>query len=124
MNTNGTYTYMPPLNFSGIDTFTYTATDSAGNSTTSIVTITVFPKAANNAETTNANTPLNGPTLFDPFCWKRTFDNILSKSHKPGGRVTVNPDGTYLYDPPAIFQVPILSLIPSPIQQAIRRLAR
>jgi uncharacterized repeat protein (TIGR01451 family) len=41
MNTvTGTFTYAPPLNFIGIDTFNYTITDQAGN--TSSTTVTIF----------------------------------------------------------------------------------
>ncbi|WP_445749787.1 Ig-like domain-containing protein [Polaribacter sp.] len=48
---NGKATYTPPTNFSGIDTFTYTITDSKGFADEGIVTVTVggnVPGLANN----------------------------------------------------------------------------
>lgn len=43
VNPNGTYTYVPPLNFTGTDTFTYTVQDFSGNQATTTVTIVVLP---------------------------------------------------------------------------------
>jgi VCBS repeat-containing protein len=41
INSDGTFTYTPNANFSGVDTFTYTATDSVGRTASATVTITV-----------------------------------------------------------------------------------
>lgn len=43
VNPNGTYLYTPPLNFTGTDTFTYTAKDLQGNEASTTVTIFVLP---------------------------------------------------------------------------------
>ena len=43
VNTNGSYTYTPNLNFNGSDSFTFTANDGAGGSDTATVTLTVNP---------------------------------------------------------------------------------
>jgi large repetitive protein len=40
---DGKFTYMPDLNYNGIDTFTYVANDGTGNSNETVVTITVVP---------------------------------------------------------------------------------
>ncbi len=43
MNTDGTFDYTPPANFSGVDSFTYTLTDVDGDASSATVTITVSP---------------------------------------------------------------------------------
>jgi uncharacterized repeat protein (TIGR01451 family) len=43
LSANGTFTYLPDLNFTGTDTFTYVADDGADVSNTATVTITVAP---------------------------------------------------------------------------------
>jgi VCBS repeat-containing protein len=106
MNTNGTYTYMPPYlvngtKFSGsgpnADTFDYTAIDSAGQKTTTTVTITVTPVAFDQTVFTNFDTPLNGPSVLDPDIG--TGISVTSNTQPSHGTVTINPDGTYLYTP-------------------------
>jgi len=64
LNTDGSFTYTPTLNFNGTDSFKYQAKDAAGAlSNIATVTITVkavndAPVAANDAYTTNEDTPL------------------------------------------------------------------
>ncbi|HEX7153789.1 MAG TPA: Ig-like domain-containing protein [Thermoanaerobaculia bacterium] len=41
MNPNGTFSYLPPVGFTGADTFSYTVSDETGNSDTATVTLTV-----------------------------------------------------------------------------------
>jgi hypothetical protein len=54
--TAGTYTYLPPNNFSGMDTFTYRALDNAGvASNPATVTITVTPEAGDDTYSVAAN---------------------------------------------------------------------
>ncbi|HQL88517.1 MAG TPA: Ig-like domain-containing protein, partial [Lentisphaeria bacterium] len=43
LNANGSFTYTPSLNFTGVDTFTYKANDGKGDSNVATVTITVVP---------------------------------------------------------------------------------
>ncbi|PKO13235.1 MAG: hypothetical protein CVU39_20265 [Chloroflexi bacterium HGW-Chloroflexi-10] len=43
LNSNGSFTYSPAQNFTGIDSFTYTVSDGKGGSDTATVTITVLP---------------------------------------------------------------------------------
>jgi hypothetical protein len=47
--TDGSFSYRPNTGFSGTDQFTYTATDGGGRPATSTVTITVTPKATDDA---------------------------------------------------------------------------
>ena len=61
-NTDGTYTYTPPVGFSGIDSLIYTISDGKGGSATANVSITVLdgapPVAADQSVETNADTPV------------------------------------------------------------------
>lgn len=60
---DGSYTYTPEPGYSGKDTFDVTITDGSGNTTTGTVTITVAPKAVDDAVTTTADTPVDVPVL-------------------------------------------------------------
>jgi hypothetical protein len=101
MNADGTYTYRPPTNFSGIDTFTYTAVDGAGSqSPPATVTITVLPLALNDSASTPQNTPLVGPSvLLNDLGSNLQIASYQSNSIQ-GGTVVMNSDGSYLYTPP------------------------
>jgi hypothetical protein len=61
LNSDGSFTYVPDLNWSGIDSFTYRAFDGQDYSTTATATINVTslndePSGADNTETTNEDT--------------------------------------------------------------------
>src|SRR5438045_2502944 len=43
LNSDGSFTYMPALNYNGVDTFTYKATDGQAQSGIATATITVTP---------------------------------------------------------------------------------
>src|SRR5690606_31956273 len=63
LNPDGSFTYTPKANWNGTDNFTYRASDGTANSNVATVTITVnavndAPIAANNAYTTDEDTPL------------------------------------------------------------------
>ena len=60
---DGSYTYTPDAGYSGKDGFEVTITDGSGNTTTGTVTITVVPKAVDDAVTTTTNTPVDVPVL-------------------------------------------------------------
>ena len=47
---NGTYTYTPPLNYSGLDRFQYNIVDSSGQTSSAFVIITVLPVAENDKD--------------------------------------------------------------------------
>ena len=68
LNANGSFTYTPNGNYSGADSFTYTATDGTVTSSIATVTITVSPVndapvANGDTFTTNEDTPLAGNVL-------------------------------------------------------------
>src|SRR5205809_6490875 len=63
LNGDGSFTYMPALNFNGIDSFTYKASDGQAQSGVATVTITVTPVndapvAADDSYTTPEDTGL------------------------------------------------------------------
>lgn len=100
MKSDGTYSYTPPLNYSGIDTFDYTVTDKIGNSATAQVTITVLEAATNDLGITPANTPLKGRTGLS----NKIASGFTLVSYTPdtnaGGKVEMSlEDGSYVYVP-------------------------
>ncbi len=72
LNSNGSFIYTPAANFSGVDSFTYRASDGATDSNVATVTITVNavndpPTAANDSYATDAGTTLTvaAPGVLD-----------------------------------------------------------
>jgi len=98
----GNYTYIPPLNFSGLDTFTYTISDGVNPPVTSTVRITVTPIAQPDTATTSVNTPLNQTTsvLNNDIGTGLFVASTGTLATVQNGTVTMNADGTYLYQPP------------------------
>jgi hypothetical protein len=104
MNTNGTYVYVPPTGFSGIDTFTYTAVDAFGNMTQGTVTITVLLVAVNNVGSTPENIPFNGPSVLTNDIGSGLTVSAYDQTTTEGGSVVMNSTtGTYIYTPPTGF---------------------
>ena len=131
-NGNGTFTYTPYANFNGTDSFTYTLNDGAGGSNTANITITVYPVddpavAQDDAVATTESAAILTGSLFadDGSGVDRDPDSAFSVTAVAGGPqisllssggnvgrqitlpsgalLTVNPDGTYSYDPNHLF---------------------
>src|SRR5439155_1150246 len=108
LNGDGSFTYMPALNFNGIDSFTYKASDGQAQSGVATVTITVTPvndapvAANDDSYTTPEDTELtvSGPRVLandsDLNGTVLTFTTLIQSTH---GTLTLNGDGSFTYMP-------------------------
>ena len=104
MTSAGSYTYTPNAGFSGTDSFTYQVTNPDGSQGTATVSISVTPKAANDALTMVANAVGNGMVSGnDVYAIGAAFSKTSGPSH---GSVTLAADGNYNYTPTAGYSGP------------------
>jgi hypothetical protein len=106
LNSNGSFTYAPNLNYVGSDSFTYQAYDGLALSNVATVSLTVnplLPVANNDSYSTNVNTTLNiassqGVLLndTDPQGLSLGAALVSSPAH---GTVTLNANGSFSYTP-------------------------
>ncbi|HRH01674.1 MAG TPA: Ig-like domain-containing protein [Bacteroidia bacterium] len=109
LNSNGTFTYIPALNFNGTVSFTYEVCDNAIPSlcATAVTTIDVLsvndaPTALTDFYAINEDTPLNGSSVLT-----NDFDvelNTISLNTTPivaplHGLLLLNSNGTFTYTP-------------------------
>jgi VCBS repeat-containing protein len=109
LNANGSFTYTPSANFSGIDGFTYHADDGPLNSSTVAVTITAnsvndAPVAVNDSYSTADNTALaisaaNGVLANDIDADPGTTLTAVLDVNVTNGTLTLNPNGSFSYTP-------------------------
>ena len=104
---NGSFTWSPPANFNGTDSFTYSASDGILNSAPATVTLTVLPVndapiAAGESYTTSFNTPLTvaapGLLLNDRDADSDPLSVVLAVA-PAHGTLTLNPDGSFIWTP-------------------------
>jgi len=130
---DGSYTYTPAPGFVGEDTFPYTISDSFGKTDDAIVSIevrdTTAPDDPNDPTTINNAPPIATDDAFDATTDQPLTSAVMSNDGDPdgdaitiadpatgdpatgpqtittdqGGTVTINPDGTFEYTPPAGF---------------------
>lgn len=111
LNTNGSFTYTPALDYVGPDSFSYKANDGTADSDPAAVDITVTP--ANDApvagdagysmdEDTTLNVPAPGLLAYvtdvdgDPI-------SFVLNNYEPGTSVWIDWDGSFSYTPPENF---------------------
>ncbi|MGI9542869.1 MAG: Ig-like domain-containing protein [Cyclobacteriaceae bacterium] len=103
-NKDGTVTYTPDPNFTGVDTFNYTITDNRGGFSTAIISVFVGiandpPTASGDVESTTEDTPVTTDVLSndsDPDGDPLTIVVITQGSN---GTVVDNGNGTITYTP-------------------------
>ncbi len=113
---DGTFTYTPAADWSGLDTFIYTISDGAGGTaqaTVSIETLAVndAPEAADDAFTLDEDTVLEGSVLADNGAGadgdRDSAPDLLTVTLVDGpasGMLTLNEDGSFLYTPDPDFE--------------------
>ncbi len=111
-NGDGTFTYTPPVGFSGSDSFRYTVSDGNGAEAQGVVNITVTkvvpvnnpPMAGEDSVTTQQDVPVTITDLLandtDPDGDSLSISGVDERSAQ-GGTVVNNGDGTVTYTPPA-----------------------
>jgi len=113
-NNNGTYLYLPPSAFIGIDTFSYQITDARGGTDSATVVITIneptntIPVASNDTLTTSFNAPIDFTSDFllsndtDADGDTLVLQNLASNSLQ-GGTISDLGSGNFRYTPPTNF---------------------
>ncbi|MHA1600121.1 MAG: Ig-like domain-containing protein, partial [Alphaproteobacteria bacterium] len=104
INADGTLTYFPAAGFVGTDSFTYTASDGLGGSTTGSVSVQVTqpnapPTAADGLAAMEVDAPIFGTLTAadaDNAPGELSFSLAAGPAH---GKVTVQADGSYSYAP-------------------------
>jgi VCBS repeat-containing protein len=111
LNANGSFTYTPNLNFSGIDSFTYKANDGTADSNVATVTVTVLPGnhppvAANDSYSVNEDVVLTVPApgvLSNDSDEEGVALTAVLVSGPSHGSLTLNSNGSFTYTPNANF---------------------
>jgi len=107
LNADGSFTWTPPANFNGTDSFTYRASDGLLTSAITTVTLNVLPVndspvASDEAYTTSFNTPI---TVAAPGLLLNDRDvdgdplTALLATPPAHGVLTLNPDGSFNWTP-------------------------
>ena len=109
LNTDGSFTYVPNLNYNGFDSFVYRIDDGHGGTDTATVRIEVVPvndapDAVDDAYTTAEDTvltiPASGVLMNDTDPENDPLSSILL-TNPANGTVTLNADGSFSYTPNA-----------------------
>jgi hypothetical protein len=104
INPNGTVTYTPDAEWSGADSFTYTASDGQGGLANATVNITVAPvndapTAIDDLAVTDAETPVTIGVLVNDSDVESQTLTITGVSAAQNGTAVAQANGTILYTP-------------------------
>ena len=107
LNSDGSFTYQPTLDFSGTDSFTYLARDASGDSPAATVTLTVNPVNDPPVALPDAYSGIENSTLgqFAPGLLGNDTDlendtlTTVLVNDVGQGSLTLNPNGSFSYDP-------------------------
>lgn len=109
LNTNGTFTYTPNLNFNGTDSFTYTAGTSSNGEVSAPATVTITINAVNDVPvvstvniTTAEDTAVTG-TLTATDAENDPITFAEGATAETNGTVAILPDGSFTFTPTANF---------------------
>ena len=116
LNSNGGFSYSPAANFTGIDSFTYRATDGSRSSNIATVTITISgtndaPMAVMDSYTLNEDSTL---TMAAPGVLANDVDvdsptlTAVKVTNPLRGTLTLNANGSFTYTPVANYNGPDL----------------
>jgi hypothetical protein len=118
LNADGSFTYQPNLNFFGTDTFRYLARDPSGGSEVATVTLTVNPVNDPPVATAESYQGIEGSslTISAPGVLENDRDleedalSAVLVADAINGTLTLNPDGSFLYNPnPGFFGIDAFS---------------
>ena len=103
-NHDGTVTYTPDNNFTGVDTFTYTITDNRGGFSTAVVSVYVgiindAPLATDDIVNTFEDTPATTDVLANDTDPDGDVLTIVVVTQGSNGTVVDNGNGTITYNP-------------------------
>ncbi|WP_173010293.1 Ig-like domain-containing protein, partial [Mycolicibacterium sp. P9-64] len=130
LGSDGSFTYTPQANYTGADSFTYTASD--GTSTSNLATVTIgmtavndAPVAGDDAVNTSEDSPVSGNVLtndtdVDSSSLTVVNPGTITTTH---GTVALAADGTFTYTPTANFSGTDLFSYQTTDGQAVSRLA-
>jgi|GEM_PF-6016455 len=106
-NANGTFTYTADAGFQGVDSFTYTITDSKGATDTATVTINVSPNtvvAVDDSGNVMSRQSVTINVLANDFDPQGDSFSITAHTNPSHGSVVQNANGTFTYTADAGFQ--------------------
>ncbi|MEZ4778799.1 MAG: Ig-like domain-containing protein [Flavobacteriaceae bacterium] len=114
LNADGSYTYTPPAGFVGTDSFDYSIVDNGNPQAVDTATVTIEVRngvgnstiANNDIAGTEVNTPVNGNVLVNDIDLEGDNQVVTTVGTFPttqGGSITINADGSFIYNPPAGF---------------------
>lgn len=108
VNLDGTITYTPGLNFHGVDTFTYTVSDTNNQTHTGTVTVTVDPLndqpvAEDDSASTDEDTSVDIAVLTNDSDVDGDTLSVQTTSSPAHGVAVISGNGTITYTPNANF---------------------